>query len=164
MTELVESTVEKCDICEKSPSSIIENCAKIILNNYSTSECKSEKIKELRTLLDGNLELCSLAVGLNGLLLIFVPEEMKTPELCALAMKRTCLALGSVPENFMTYEMCLNAMRHDGELLMYVPKQFKTMEMCIAALKQTRRANYFIPFGVTICRKCIRNSHCRLCH
>jgi hypothetical protein len=79
------------------------------------------------------------AVQEHGLMLEFVPEELRTYEICLAAVQahphRSGCLLRFVPEELRTYEICLAAVQKDGFSLQFVPEKLRTYEICLAAVQ-----------------------------
>ena len=99
--------------------------------------------EELKT-----LQLCFEAVRQDGSgsAFMYVPDKHKTPELCFLAVRQSGFALKLVPEKYKTAELCLEAIRQGcGRALEFASEQFKTPELCLLAVKQDGTALEFVP-------------------
>jgi hypothetical protein len=89
-------------------------------------------------------ELCLAVAQKNGLMLRFVPEELKTGAVCRAAVESSG-HLDNVPEALKTEELCLIAVRKKGGALSHVPKKLLTEALCIAAVKQDEQALEYVP-------------------
>jgi len=114
----------------------------------------------------------------NGLLLKYVPKELKTTRLCFEAAKRKIKALDYVPEpikNVVKNAVHTNKTPDDlemvernGCLLEYVPPELKTVGICLAAVKNDGCALQHVPKTLRedkdICLAAVKKDGCALQH
>jgi len=91
------------------------------------------------------VELCEIAVKQNGLALEYVPINLRTKELCTSAVKKHGYALSHIPQELRTNELCEIAVKQNGLALEDIPQELRTNELCEIAVKQKGLALEHVP-------------------
>ncbi|MDR2583586.1 MAG: DUF4116 domain-containing protein [Fibromonadaceae bacterium] len=108
-----------------------------------------EQGKELKT-----VEQALKLVVQYGIMLKYVPEELKTEEVCLEAVRNskgynsvgiTDNAIVFVPEALRTAQLCFEAVKNNGEALEYVPEKLRTAELCLEAVMNNGKALKYVP-------------------
>lgn len=133
------------------------------------------------------LEICEIAIGINGENLRDVSKKYISEELCYKAVESSPLAIRYVPDQLLdnslieyavkhharafvwiedqkrvTFELCLLAVGKDGSLLSYVPAKYKKRsELLMTAVKSNGLALEFIPKSrrtKTMCSEAVKQN------
>jgi Domain of unknown function (DUF4116) len=99
------------------------------------------------------LELYSIAVQKDGLELLDIDEDDRTPELCQIAVEQNGLTLRCLARDLKSncYEekrtptLCRIAVEQNGEALKHVPEEYKTIEICQISVKQNGLNIQYVP-------------------
>ena len=89
--------------------------------------------------------LCLLAVGINGNVLMYIPENMRTQVICGAAFENDKWSIAHIPTEFITNEMVIDAVRESGFILQYIPNNLKSYEACKIALQDNCRGLSYLP-------------------
>jgi len=90
--------------------------------------------------------LLNLALEGDGIVLKFVPEQLRTPQLCLKAVRSNGLALCFVPEEQQTHQIVMAAVTNEGAALEYAVPEFQNdPDICEKAVESNGEALEFVP-------------------
>jgi len=117
------------------PDSMLE-AEKLSFESVEKAELKAAKMAAQKSAssLKQDAEFWRIAIEINALLLLFVPDEYKTPELCTLAVTRNRHALKYVPRQSRNVKLFEKAIYNASHALEYVDENKKTKELCLMAV------------------------------
>lgn len=85
-------------------------------------------------------ELYNIAIDYNPMVLIYIPEELRTPEHYEIAIKQDSMMLEYISEEFRTKELCMMALHGNPYLLPYlkdyIPEEFMTEDAYLSLLQE----------------------------
>lgn len=110
-------------------------CNKIILKNRRL-------IKELDWW--NYIDFCKKALKIDGELIRYVPNHLKTVEIYKEALENTGFALEYIAREELTEELCEIAVRQASPALNYVPKELQTKKIISIALEKDDYAKKYI--------------------
>jgi len=90
-------------------------------------------------------ELCEIAFAQDESAIVYIPEEMQTPEMYELIVRKKSKQFHHVPDSIKTPEMCMSAVDNDGRALRGVPSQFINAELCVKAVTTHYKAIFYVP-------------------
>ena len=91
-----------------------------------------------------DINMCIDVVTKNGLLLEFIPEDLRNFDICNIAVCNNGIALKFVPENLRNIDIYNIAVYNNGLSLEFVPIKYQTLDIIKTALIQNEKAAKFI--------------------
>ena len=82
--------------------------------------------------------MCGKAVCIEPLLMIYIPDHLKTKEMCQTAIEKRLRGLYYVPNPIAMLGMHIKVVAFNPYALRFVPDHFKTQDICYKSVPQTQ--------------------------
>ena len=88
--------------------------------------------------------MCNEVVRIEPILLVYVPDHLKTQEVCKEAVSNGS-RLSFVPDQYKTQEMCNEVVHAMPKAFLWIPERFKTQDICKKAVEKDSGMLKYVP-------------------